>query len=125
MSPRPAAACLVLCLSCGGGAGGGPDLGRADGGGCPNDLPAACPAQVPSYAADIAPLLQRRCLVCHAPGGPAASRPLTSYAAVYTLRTTVLSQVYGCVMPPPGATPLTGAERASLLAWLVCKAPDN
>src|SRR5262245_58419460 len=37
------------------------------GGDCPNDLPSTCPTPVPSYAADIAPILAAKCEGCHAP----------------------------------------------------------
>jgi len=37
----------------------------------------------------------------------------------------VLTQVYSCRMPQPGAAPLTEAERAALLGWLVCGAPND
>src|SRR5579883_2718899 len=67
---------------------------------CPNDLPGSCPASMPSYQADIAPLLASRCIPCHNPNGIESSKPLNSYSAVYGLRGTVLTQVYGCQMPP-------------------------
>jgi hypothetical protein len=92
---------------------------------CPNDLPASCPASMPSYQTDIAPLLQNRCVPCHNPSGIESAKPLNSYSAVYGLRSTVLTQVYGCQMPPTGAQPLDAAERQELLTWLVCQAPNN
>jgi len=92
---------------------------------CPNDLPSACPADPPSYARDIAPLIQARCLECHAPGGKESNRDLTTYDHVYANRSAVLNQVYGCAMPPAGASGLDDAQRATLLAWLVCHAPNN
>lgn len=92
---------------------------------CPNDLPTACPTPAPSYSSDVAPIVKERCLLCHGPGGPQASVPLADYASIHARRTTVLTQVYGCRMPPAGAAELTSDERATLLAWLVCGAPDN
>ena len=89
---------------------------------CPNDLPAACPAPSPHYA-DAAAVINLRCAPCHAPGGQAADRPLTTYAQVYPRRVAVLTQVYGCRMPPANAPALSPAERALLLDWLVCLAP--
>jgi hypothetical protein len=92
---------------------------------CPNDLPASCPVGVPSYAADIAPVIHDRCAPCHSPGGSAGDRPLTSYAEVYARRGPVLNQTHACRMPPSGATAPTPDERAALLGWLVCGAPNN
>jgi uncharacterized membrane protein len=92
---------------------------------CPSDLPAACPADVPSYARDVAPILSARCLECHVAGGPGAKHDLSTYEHVYTQRSAVLNQVYGCAMPPAEGTALAASERATLLAWLVCHAPNN
>lgn len=92
---------------------------------CPNDLPATCPSGVPSYADTVAAIIERRCLGCHAPGTRAADHDLTTHANVFRQRTQVLTRVYACIMPPEDGTPLTDGERAALLAWLVCDAPDN
>ena len=93
-------------------------------GGCPNDLPKSCPSAVPSYAQTIAPVLTAKCVFCHQPGGPSVHY-LQTYSEVYALRGSVLDQVYACKMPQAGYPGLTSDERAALLAWLVCEAPDN
>lgn len=93
---------------------------------CPQDLPSGCTSAPPSYDAAIAPLIERRCLGCHGPGGVAyPQRDLSTYAQVYKRRGTALGQVYGCVMPPLDAGQLTSEERAELLQWFVCDAPNN
>jgi hypothetical protein len=92
--------------------------------GCPNDLPKACPSSAPVYA-DVEPIVAARCASCHGPGGTEASIPLTSYAAISARKTTVLAQIYGCRMPPASAEALTADERATLLAWFVCGAPEK
>lgn len=92
---------------------------------CPNDLPAACPTPAPGWQATVEPIVGERCQVCHQPGGLSAGFPMTTYQQVYSLRSPMLNQLYACRMPPAGATPPTAAERAALLAWLVCGAPDN
>jgi hypothetical protein len=93
---------------------------------CPNDLPSSCPMPTPSWDAAVAPIVQTRCSPCHFPGGAAyPAQDFSSYEGVYARRTNVLDQVYGCVMPPAGATPLTPSERAEILGWLVCHAPNN
>ncbi len=97
-----------------------------DAGGCPSDLPAACPSPPPSYASDVAPIIAARCYPCHAPGGVAASKhELSSYDRVFAQRSAVLNQVYACAMPPKDAAPPAASERQKLLGWLVCKAPNN
>ena len=37
----------------------------------------------------------------------------------------MLNQVYACNMPPDDAGQPTPEERAILLGWFVCKAPNN
>jgi hypothetical protein len=92
--------------------------------GCDRHLP-SCPASPPSYAQAIVPIFNGRCVVCHYPGTTIARNSFSTYAKVYGDRGTVLDQIYGCVMPPAGSPPLTPAERATVLAWLECGAPDN
>ena len=92
---------------------------------CPNDLPPSCPSAVPSYQNDIAPLVQASCLACHRDGGVEANRPLDTYNNLYSERSAVLTQIYGCLMPPPVAPQLTATQRQQILTWLVCKAPNN
>ena len=92
---------------------------------CPRPLPSTCPA-APSFGEVIEPLIERRCLVCHGPGGQAyPARDLTSYDRVYRQRTEIISQVYNCRMPPQDGVPLTADELDTLLLWLTCGAPDN
>jgi len=97
-----------------------------DDGGCPNDLPQSCPAAVPSYAQDVAPLFASRCQTCHTPGGEAASVSLADHDTVARQQSEVLHQVFSCAMPVPGeARALSAGERQVLLTWLVCHAPNN
>ncbi len=98
-------------------------LAACGGGSCPNDLPAACPTPSPSWSADVQPIVASRCTRCHTQGGAAGTVPLVTYDDVHVRRSAVLNQVYSCRMPQDG---LLGAdERAKLLGWLVCGAPDN
>ena len=94
------------------------------GGGCPDDLPASCPANAAGYHATIAPVLAESCGACHEPGGPSVHY-LQTYAEVSALAGPVLDQVYACKMPPAGYPALSPAARADLLGWLVCGAPDD
>ncbi|HEY1586939.1 MAG TPA: hypothetical protein VGH63_14695, partial [Polyangia bacterium] len=94
---------------------------------CPDDLPSSCPATVPSYATDVAPIVNGVCAaMCHAPGGIASNRPMGDYASLFALKDAVLNQVSVCNMPPVDANPSLGeADRSTLLAWIVCGAPNN
>jgi hypothetical protein len=105
-----------------------PDVGGAGGvGSCPNDLPssASCDSELPSYRLDAAPIIERRCNSCHFPGNSQSEDVFADYAGVFSRRQTVLTRIYSCVMPPAAAAALTLEERATLLQWLVCGAPDN
>ena len=114
------------------------DDGGTDGadndGGSPMDAAPVCTKKipgctsVPSYTADVAPLVHNTCLPCHAKGGTASDRDLTTYRGIVRIESTVLSQIYSCDMPPADAGPdaaLTAPERTLLLQWLVCGAPNN
>ena len=108
------AAMFATSIGCGGG-----DIP------CPNDLPASCPANPPSYSQQVSQIISDRCFPCHAPGGVESSVPLTTWQQVFDKHGTVLDQVYHCKMPLAGAPTLTAAQRADLLTWLVCNAPNN
>jgi hypothetical protein len=117
-----AAAVAVGLLACGGD--GGPPA-PSDGGSCPRDLPAACPPTPPSWSATVQAIVQTRCTGCHSRFGVESNRPLDGYARVYAQRGPALNQIYACRMPPADAPALTPDERAALLAWFVCGAPEN
>jgi hypothetical protein len=120
-----------------GGPEGGPEAGTdgggeagADSGGdaarsCPSDLPASCPGIKPSYHRDVVPILSAACIHCHSPTGIGGYSE-TTYADVYQQRSAILDQVYSCLMPPASRYGgLTIGQRETLLAWLVCGAPEN
>ena len=96
---------------------------------CQATLPPACEADAaPSYAGTIAPLVERTCLTCHAPGGVSSNIDLTTYANLARLETTDLVQLYSCQMPPADAgadATLSLAEREELIGWITCGYPDN
>jgi hypothetical protein len=125
---RAILAVLLALSACGADTDGAATSGTESGGSsgsCPNDLPASCPMAAPSYANDVAPILQNSCSPCHSSGGQAANKPLSDYADVYARRGAILYQLHACKMPPASAPQPTEEERAALLAWLVCGAPDN
>ncbi len=120
---------LLLLAACGGmeggAAGGGGDAGGGGGTSCPNDLPPSCPSPAPGWAQDVAPVIEARCATCHAKGGVAADKPLTTYAEVFSRKGAVLNQIHACKMPQASAPQLSAAERAAVQEWLVCGASND
>ena len=94
---------------------------------CPDDLPTEldCPAAAPTYSAVVSRIVTERCGSCHFEGNPYSSQVFVDYEGTYAARRTMLTQVYGCNMPPPDAPQLTAEERGALLKWFVCGAPQN
>jgi hypothetical protein len=80
-----------------------------------------------TYARDVAPILKRRCVGCHAPGrmGP---MPLVTYEDAFAWSATIAAQVSSQRMPPWGAQGPRGAfandprleedESRTLLKWV-------
>jgi hypothetical protein len=92
--------------------------------GCQDVDAAICSTPIPSYANDVAPLLDRDCnRTCHAPG--AGQWPLTTYAAVADWSDVISLDVAGCLMPPSDAGTLAPSDRRILLDWTACGAPQN
>jgi hypothetical protein len=94
---------------------------------CSASIPKNCPS-APSYANDIAPLVKRTCVTCHAINGSASDRDLSTYKNLTKLETTSLVQVADCLMPPSDAgagAMLSPSDRTELLQWFVCGSPNN
>jgi len=83
-----------------------------------------CPSRAPSYA-EVAPIIQARCVSCHSPTGVEPNRPYETYAELTApgVQIDILTQLRDCKMPLPGTPSLSENERATLLAWLYCDAP--
>jgi hypothetical protein len=94
---------------------------------CPNDLPESsdCPAASPSYASEVKTVIEQRCAGCHFPGNTQSSKVFADYAGIHAERRGMLTQIYGCAMPPENAVELSLEERRVLLEWFVCGALDN
>jgi uncharacterized membrane protein len=85
----------------------------------------SCTTPTPSYAVVIKPVISDTCTACHYPNSPLAQTSLTTYADVHGELGAALTQVSSCLMPPPSYPQPTPAERAALLTWLACGAPEN
>jgi hypothetical protein len=94
---------------------------------CPRgEAPDACPSPPPSWFNSARIIVETKCSPCHLPGG--ADDPqidYSSYQRVNQGRGEMFLQVDTCAMPPSDAAALTLTERDTLLAWLICGAPDN
>lgn len=87
---------------------------------------------VADYATVIAPLLQKRCVICHSPDN-VAPFALTNYQTVIDYRLWMKEEIMAGNMPPWHADPeygkfkndlsLTPSERALLVDWLDAGAP--
>jgi mono/diheme cytochrome c family protein len=100
--------------------------GAAPGASCPRDLPMSCPDPAPSFATEVHAIYEAKCQACHAPGGQEQNKPFTTLAQIQAEPlSTMLSQLYNCVMPLAGSPALTTEERQALLGWLVCLEPNN
>ncbi len=80
---------------------------------------------MPSYATEVHAIFVDACVTCHYPGSGSAESPLATYEQVHLVYGSTLGQVSSCLMPPRGSPPLTEGDRAVLLAWLACGAPEN
>lgn len=117
---RGVALALVLVL-----AGCAPNAGPSDAGAACVSIGAACPSPAPSYATDIAPLVEARCVGCHFPGTVTAPTDLSTYPQLRRQGGTTLGVIQSCMMPPPDAGVLSEAERTTFVEWLRCGAPNN
>ncbi|HRI50119.1 MAG TPA: hypothetical protein PLW65_08050 [Pseudomonadota bacterium] len=88
---------------------------------CMVTAPTVCPAPMPHYA-DVQPILQQRCVVCHS--GLTERWPLTMYQDVADWYDTIRDDLLHCTMPPPeAAIPMTNQERLAILTWIQCGYP--
>jgi len=100
----------------------GPGAGQS----CPYKTP-VCPDPPPSYSGDVSAIIQTYCVPCHAPGGQEAVMPFATLQDIKNNNYAgpMQRQLLACLMPPPDAGQPTADEKAALLGWLTCGAPDN
>jgi hypothetical protein len=87
-------------------------------------LSTECPAQLPSYASEIAPLIATHCGQCHTREDPNGPWPLDDPTDVADWASAIKVDVSDCLMPPPETdVPMPDADRQTLFTWLQCGAP--
>ena len=92
---------------------------------CGSDETPTCPSTKPSYKTDITPILNSECNTCHI-GGPTGPWPLSDYQCLLDWKLLVLADMVHCTMPPEDAGhKISDADRATLIGWLACGAPNN
>lgn len=94
-------------------------------GACSANEPTSCPSPAPSYTADVAPIVTRRCRPCHTAGGSEETAALDTYEQARARREEIMVRVKSCLMPPADQPQLTDAERTALLGWLDCGAAND
>jgi hypothetical protein len=85
-----------------------------------------CAGAAPSYRSDVAPLLQRYCLGCHAAGGDAGEdHDFSRYRVLHAQSRLLLEELEALAMPPRDQPQPAGEERRLLARWACWGAPDN
>jgi cytochrome c551/c552 len=70
---------------------------------------------------DVRPILERRCLKCHAGEGAAAGEhDFSQVQTLLTQKTALASEIVTCAMPPSPEPPVADAEAEALLRWVAC-----
>ncbi|HEX2659890.1 MAG TPA: c-type cytochrome [Polyangia bacterium] len=88
---------------------------------CTAVAPRACAVEPPPRYAEIASIVQARCVSCHDGADPLGPWPLTTYDDVADWNDTIRDELVACTMPPAdsGMT-IPDEERQALLMWLRC-----
>ncbi len=84
-----------------------------------------CDTVAVSFSLDIQPIINARCISCHAPGGQQESAPYTNYAEIKFYDGSMVERVNGVggIMPPTGA--ISKCEILKIEAWVNAGSPDN
>lgn len=89
-------------------------------------LPSECSGVVPSYTSDVSPIIAARCAICHKQDDPSGAWPFETHDDISDWRSSILAELRSCSMPPPDSgKALPESERALLVNWLICGAPEN
>ena len=85
-----------------------------------------CPAELPSYANEVAPIFAAHCNQCHNGEDPRGPWPLNDPIDIGDWALSIKADLEDCLMPPPDSdAPLSAADRQTLHVWLSCGAPNN
>jgi hypothetical protein len=85
-----------------------------------------CNGPAKSFAADVNPIIQGSCATavsCHAVGSTTGPGPLVTYSQIFSVRSTIRSEVAGGHMPPNGTLPIT--QKNAIICWIDNGAPNN
>jgi hypothetical protein len=92
---------------------------------CTVVAPTECPDAGPRYA-DVAPIIEQRCVPCHSPEAAAAGGAwsLHDYRHVADWSDSIRTNLLACTMPPRDAGMSIPADESMLiLTWLRCDLP--
>jgi hypothetical protein len=91
---------------------------------CTIEAPTDCTDPTLRWA-DISPIIQLRCSVCHNTQVVGSQWPLMQYSHVADWSDLVRSMLADCSMPPPDAgVPMSDEERLKILTWIRCGYPE-
>ncbi|MDP9035753.1 MAG: hypothetical protein M3O50_13190, partial [Myxococcota bacterium] len=93
---------------------------------CGRATATSCDGAPPAYATEVRPILERRCLRCHAGDGVAAEEhDFSRFETLHAQRSEVADQVAACAMPPKGELRLDEREANTLARWVACGATNR
>lgn len=79
-----------------------------------------------SFASRVTAIVQTNCAIssgCHAAGSTNSGGPLTNYNQIFNRRSNIKSAVQAGTMPQGAA--LSASDKADLISWIDCGAPNN
>ena len=79
-----------------------------------------------SFSATVSVIVQTNCAYsggCHGSGSTNAGGPFTSYALIAAKKNIIKGQVEAGIMPQGSS--LSVSDKAALIAWINCGAPNN
>jgi hypothetical protein len=88
-------------------------------------FPASCAGELPSFAREVRPLVERYCFECHARGGSATEEhDFEHFDTLFAQRHRVAGVLTAHAMPPGSASQPSEPERAMLARWASCSRPE-
>jgi hypothetical protein len=94
-----------------------------DGGGNNNPQNNNCTV---SFSLKVAAIVQTNCAFspgCHSAGSTNSGGPFTNHTQIFNRRTSIKSAVQSGIMPQGGS--LSASDKAVLINWIDCGAPNN